>query len=28
MLAYKIVKELAERWKDFDMTVEEGVNPQ
>ncbi len=25
MLAYKIVKELAERWKDIDLTVEEGI---
>jgi transposase len=26
MLAYKIVQELAERWHDLDLTVQEGIN--
>ena len=26
MLAYKIVQELAKRWRDFDLTVQEGIN--
>ena len=25
MLAYRIVRELAERWRDFDLTVEDGI---
>lgn len=25
MMAYRIVKELAKRWKDFDLTVDEGL---
>lgn len=25
MLAYRIIKELSERWKKFDLTVEEGI---
>ncbi|MGD0229605.1 MAG: IS1634 family transposase [Syntrophorhabdales bacterium] len=26
MLAYRIIQELAERWRDLDVTVEEGIN--
>jgi hypothetical protein len=25
MLAYRIIKELSKRWKDLDLTVEEGI---
>ena len=25
MLAYRIVQELAERWRDIDLTVDEGI---
>jgi hypothetical protein len=26
MLAYRIVRELAQRWRDLDATVQEGIN--
>ncbi len=26
MMAYRIIRELAVRWQDLDMTVEEGIN--